>query len=92
MSFGILYKIVGPTNPTKVSGEMCILFPKPMTDPKTGKSSNRFLMKRSYTPGEVTYNGYAFDDQWEIIPGIWIFEVWVEGQKLAEKSFTVTIP
>jgi hypothetical protein len=92
LSFGILYKIVGPAKPIKVPGEIRIIFPKPMTDPKTGKSSDRFLMKKSYTPDEVTYNGYAFDDEWEIIPGVWIFEVWVNGQKLVEKSFTVTIP
>ena len=92
LSFGILYKIVGPANPIKVPGEMRIIFPKLMTDPKTGKSSERFFMKRSYTPDEVTYNGYTFDDLWEIIPGVWIFEVWVNGQKLAEKSFTVTMP
>jgi hypothetical protein len=36
--------------------------------------------------------GYLFDHQYELVPGIWSFEVWQDSRKLLEKSFSVYIP
>jgi len=36
-----------------------------------------------------TYTSYSFDEEWELIPGKWKFEVWHKGKKLCEQSFTV---
>jgi len=40
--------------------------------------------------GNRLYRAYRFDAADEIVPGTWRFEVWHEGKKMAEKSFTVT--
>ena len=33
--------------------------------------------------------GWTFDYPWEIVPGKWIFQLWYEDNKLAEKTFTI---
>lgn len=40
--------------------------------------------------GNKLYRAFRFDTANEIVPGTWRFEVWHEGKKMAEKSFTVT--
>lgn len=35
------------------------------------------------------YDGWMFEYEWETVPGKWIFEIFYEGKKLAEKTFTV---
>ena len=60
----------------------------PLKDPKSGKVQTRdeFKVNSSiYQP----YVIYTFDEDWEAVPGNWRFEVWHEGKKLCEQSFTV---
>jgi hypothetical protein len=92
VEFGILYKIHGPSEPRKVPGQHIWIFPKAMTNPKNNRTSQRAARDFSYTLEENWHSAYSFDNDWEIIPGVWRVEIWVAGQKLAEKSFTVTIP
>ena len=40
----------------------------------------------------TTFAGWTFDNQWELIPGEWVFQIYYEGEKLVEKSFTVYNP
>jgi hypothetical protein len=90
--FGILYKIIGPSKQREVPGEAIWIFPKAMTNPQTGKSAKRAFRKETFEPGAIYHNSYSFDDDWEIIPGVWTIEIWVDDQKLTEKSFTVIVP
>jgi hypothetical protein len=60
----------------------------PIKDPKSGKVLTRdeFKVNSSvYQP----YVIYTFDENWEAVPGNWKFEVWHQGKKLCEQSFTV---
>jgi hypothetical protein len=36
--------------------------------------------------------GYLFSHDYELVPGIWSFEIWQDNRKLLEKSFNVYIP
>jgi hypothetical protein len=92
VEFGILYRIHGPSEPQKVPGQHVWIFPKTMINPKNNKTSQRAVRDFSYTLEENWHSAYSFDNDWETIPGVWTVEIWVDGQKLAEKSFTVTIP
>ena len=40
--------------------------------------------------GETAYLGYGIENDWEIVPGTWTFEIWYSGRKLAEQSFTLS--
>ena len=36
--------------------------------------------------------GYLFEEEHELVPGKWTFEIWYEGKKLVGKTFTVVSP
>jgi len=42
--------------------------------------------------GRKALHGYGFDEEWEIVPGIWIFELWYRDARLIKKTFKVYLP
>ena len=88
--FGLRYRIVGSPNQAKVKLTIITRFPgKGLRNPKTGEQNSRDVALWDRNIGSVSYNGYRLDQDWELVPGTWTFEVWYEGRKLAEQSFTV---
>jgi hypothetical protein len=88
--FGFRYTVVGAPAGTKVQLHMVTIFPAPgLTDPATQKSATRYEYDIDRTIGTEQYTGYNFDDAWEAVPGVWTFQIWDQGRKLAEQTFTV---
>lgn len=88
--FGFRYTVVGAPVGTKVQLHRVTIFPAPgLTDPATQKSATRSEYDIHPTIGTVTYTGYAFDNAWEVVPGVWTIQIWDQGRKLAEQTFTV---
>ena len=88
LRFGIRYRVKGADPETTV---VTIKLRHPaMTNPKTGKT---FTLEQ-WTPKPkvdgFSYAGFTMDSDWEMVSGDWTFEVWADGSKLAEKSFSVT--
>jgi len=65
------------------------IFPSPMTNPATRQPQPRDENHISLTIGTVAYDGYAMENNWEVLPGPWTFQIWYQDQKLAEQTFTV---
>lgn len=42
--------------------------------------------------GPDCYDTYSFDFPWEVVPGIWSFQIWANGQMVLEKRFKVVLP
>jgi hypothetical protein len=42
--------------------------------------------------GNKLLHGYGFDEEWEIVPGKWVFELWYKDARLIKKTFTVYSP
>lgn len=42
--------------------------------------------------GRKALHGYGFDEEWEMVPGTWIFELWYRNVRLIKKTFNVYIP
>jgi hypothetical protein len=42
--------------------------------------------------GQKSLHGYGFDEEWEIVPGTWVFELWYRDARLIKKTFTVLEP
>ena len=36
------------------------------------------------TIGAINYRGYVFEQDWELVPGAWTFELW-DGQRMLAK-------
>jgi len=85
--FGFRYTIHGTPSNAPIALTMVGEHP-PLKDPKTGKTQTRDEYELESWIGQ-TYTSYSFDNEWELIPGRWNFEVWHKGKKLCEQSFTV---
>jgi len=85
--FGFRYTIHGTHSNVPIVLTMVAENP-PLKDPKSGKTQSRDEYELHSWIGR-TYTSYSFDEEWELIPGKWRFEVWHKGQKLCEQCFLV---
>jgi len=93
VEFGIQYVIVGVPKGAQVPIRIVNVYPKQgLRNPKTRETFRRAEIVRNKIIGDVVYTGYAFENAWEIVPGVWKFELWHKNRKLAEQRFTVTRP
>jgi Domain of unknown function (DUF3859) len=91
--FGFRYRIVGKPKSAKVSVKIVTIYPgEGLRNPKADKPTQREELNEDRPIGRVLYESYHFDHDWEMVPGIWTFEIWYDGKKLAEQKFTVAKP
>lgn len=67
----------------------------PITNPKTQvtTTSDEWPQQEKVNCSKfLTSTGWIFDNDWEIVPGEWVFQVYYNGEKLAEKALTVYRP
>ena len=88
-SFGFRFRVA---DPALLGQELTLrtIFP-PLTNPKSKRTMT--TQDRTFVgTGEVLYDGYRFDYDWEMAEGIWTFQILHKGRLLAEKKFKVIIP
>jgi hypothetical protein len=85
--FGFRFTIQGTPSNAPIVLTMVGEHP-PYRDPQTGKTQSRDQYQLHSWIGR-TYTSYSFDNNWELVPGKWKFEVWHEGKKLCEQSFMI---
>jgi hypothetical protein len=90
-SFGFRFRVVDPA----LVGKTLVLrttFP-PLSNPSTKQTrrtqDRTFVVSKT---GELLYDGYRFDNDWEMAEGTWTFQVVYQGHVLAEQKFKVIIP
>jgi len=87
--FGLRYTAAGVDGNTEL--KLVINFPAPgLRDPATGKVSFQSEFTVKPAPGAVHYWEYHFENEWEVVAGLWIFEFWIDGRRLAEQRFCVS--
>jgi hypothetical protein len=68
-------------------------FPPPgIVNPKTGVSSLTVEAIETCQVGEDWTMTYSFDEIYELLQGVWQFELWDEENKLADKTFLAVPP
>ncbi|MCW5770987.1 MAG: DUF3859 domain-containing protein [Rhodospirillaceae bacterium] len=90
-SFGFRFRITDPA----LLGKKLTLRTKfpPLSNPDTKRTSG--TQDRTFvvtSTGELLYDGYRFDYDWEMAEGTWTFQILQDGKVLAEKKFKVIIP
>ena len=89
--FGTQYLVVGTPKGAGVPLKFVIVFPEQgLRQPGTPEPiyQNDYVANRKI--GDSRYQGYTFEFDWELVPGVWKFQIWHESRKLAEQAFTVT--
>ena len=92
VQFGFRFEIKGDASE---GGRVVILtrlkYPG-LTDKKTGKVFHETELVQHAKIGHRSYVGYVLEEEWELVPGKWTFEVHRDGNQVAERSFTVYKP
>lgn len=92
-SFGFQYVIVGSPSKVEVPIKMVTRFPAPgLYNPETRERTFEHATVVRRTVGRVHFRSYTLESSWELVPGVWTFELWHKDRKLAEQSFTLTSP
>lgn len=95
LHFGFRFLIVGEPSGRQVTLALITNFPPPgLRQPNAPQPVQRDGYVQTARLGSESFIGYTFDEAWEMVPGVWRFEIWDQNAnlKLAEQSFTVTAP
>jgi len=91
VSFGLEYALIGQPAGAEVPITIVVNLPKEgLRNPAKGERMYREQWVPSHkTIGGANIVGYTFEHAWEVVPGLWSFEIWSQDQKLGEQSFCV---
>ena len=88
--FGFQYTLVGAPNGAVVALHMVTIFPSPgLLNPAKQIPKMKDEYDHTVAIGKNNFHDYSFDNNWELVPGTWTFQIWYQGRKLAEQSFNV---
>jgi len=91
VEFGLVYRIVGEPDGAEVTLEFRVNYPEDgLADPASPTPLRETKYEMTKPIGEPIYFGYGFENDWELVPGSWKFEIRHAGRKLAEEDFSVT--
>ncbi|HWX18690.1 MAG TPA: DUF3859 domain-containing protein [Candidatus Binatia bacterium] len=85
--FGFRYEILGTPTNAPIMLTIVAKHP-PLKNPATGKTGTQDADQLHSSIGK-TYTSNSLDEESDLVPGQWTFEVWCEGEKLCEQSFLV---
>jgi hypothetical protein len=88
--FGMRYRVVGRPANAAVRLTSVTLYPAPgLKSPTAASHQARGEHPLLATIGQINYRGYVFEQDWELVPGVWTFELWDGQRKLASQAFEV---
>lgn len=89
VSFGFEFALAGADSSPEAPVTMVIRLPRAgLRNP----ASNTVLTREEWQPeprraGEAVLVGYTLEHTWEVVPGLWTFEIWHNQRKIGEQSF-----
>lgn len=89
LTFGFRYRVWGPSTDGIERLTKVVIFPAEVTPPGAPKPLKSYAEVFSARIGVVGYIGYGFDEPWELMRGIWTFQLFQRGRLLAEQNFTI---
>lgn len=82
-----------PDQPAYVDLRRVLKHPAMNLPDGTVSTGSDYMMKERVSVNQViAYTGYGFDEEYELVEGDWIFEIWHEDRKLIEQKFTTYRP
>ena len=87
--FGFRYRLDGPVNGTLVTLRLVTHFPVPVKPPRTSREVTSYERVIGATVGVAQFTGYGFEEDWEFMPGPWIFELFEGDRLLTQQRFMV---
>jgi len=91
-NFGFQYVINSTPAGKPIDVTSVVKFPAGGLKRPNGKVYHESKDRHQVKLGRKALHGYGFDEDWEIVPGEWIFEVRHRGALIIKKSFNVYLP
>ena len=88
-NFGFQYVINSSPRGKPVRVTSVIKFPPQGMQQPEGKLYKESRDTHEVIMGKKALHGYGFDEEWEIVSGVWVFELWYREARLIKKTFTV---
>lgn len=77
-----------PDQPAWVDLRRVLKHPEMTLPDGTVSSGSDYMIKGKVSVNQViAYTGYGFDEDYELLEGEWIFQIWLEDRKLIEQKF-----
>jgi hypothetical protein len=94
VGFGFKFNVVGQSPDGRANLRSVTIYPQPgVRNPNTGVMTKREELSRSpKLNNPEVYEGFSFENEWEIVTGTWTFEIWDGERKLVSQSFQVVKP
>ncbi|MBL0897648.1 MAG: DUF3859 domain-containing protein [Reyranella sp.] len=91
--FGVRFDVIGAPERAIVPLRAIWRFPAPgLRDPRSGKVYTESVENFRSPIGEPRQRGYGLDNDWELVPGEWTFEILYVERRLLSHTFTVYKP
>ena len=88
--FGFHFKVAGAPPGTVVPLRMVTIFPMGgLRNPAAAQPQRQNEYVLGVAIGAGGYGGYLMSEDWEVVPGIWTFQIWSGDRKMSEQHFMV---
>jgi len=91
LNFGFQYVINSQPQGKKILVTSVIKFPEAGLQRPKGRLYKESRDTHEVTIGHKSLHGYGFDEDWEMVPGTWVFELWYKDARLIKKTFNVSL-
>ncbi len=82
-----------PDQPAYVDLRRILKHPKMTLPDGSVSTGSEYMLKGKVSVNQViAFTGYGFDEDYELVEGDWVFEIWYRGKKLNEQKFTTYLP
>ncbi len=90
MFFGLEGTVIGAPKRTRIPVKIVWRYPQPGLQNPAGGAAK---LTDEYMDGVNIGNTFQFfwqlTQEWQIVPGVWTFEMWYQGRKLVSQNFTL---
>jgi hypothetical protein len=82
-----------PAQPAYVDLRRILKHPKmTLPDGSFSTGSDRMIKGKVSSNQVIAYTGYGLDEDYELVEGDWVFEIWYQDKKVIEQKFTTYRP
>lgn len=91
--FAYQYRISNLPDNLRAKFRRVLIHPEMTLPDGTTSTGSDFMIPGKVERNEVFGNdGYALTEEYELVEGIWTFQIWYEGEMMTEQNFTIFRP
>ncbi len=82
-----------PDQPSYIDLRRVLKHPEMKLPDGSVATGSEYMMRQKVSVNQaIGYTGYGLDEDYELVEGDWVFEIWYQGKKMIEQKFTTYWP